>query len=746
MFDDDFDLEAEQLITHDRPTRSGGVDMAAPPVRRRLTVGRADDPQERLADKMADGAVAGLRSSAPTDVRRAAGRDPLGGAEVDDDIQRQIDSSRGNGAALRPREAQHFSNEYGTDLSGVRVHTDSTADTLSRSLQADAFTTGNDVFFRKGTYQPGTSQGDHLIGHELAHVATEGGGGGAAQRSVRRFVSIDDFKAWTNLGTFSTSGDHKNAVVKLLEEYNKIKADSDKRPAWVPNYTTMLQKVNAMIDWTEDYLDENADEKGNPDKAVQKRYEGFLKFLGLAMDRKDGLLETIDKKSSNPEAAKAPKVDPSAAKLRKHTGGDETTLFTKVGMLLSDQVPEDGDEAEFAIELNIPVAPGAFVGGSAKVSAEKDGGKIKARCQLMLSGGGSAGIAEIKGSIGGYVEAQAPDGAMVGDLLQYALYRRMAESNLVPAEVQNYIFGGDTGAKGARRAERKTLATEKKAFGGPEDENNKDNYAESGGIAEIGAELGAGGAKMGIKGSYTEGKRTDRTSLDMKGMTAGDKKSKADTWASRLTGGARGAQESTGRTIRGFNVAFELTAPVEASIEYEARWLAEPGAGGKPGKMTMDTNEVKIDVNLTSGLEALTDDETAGKVTDMASKVLAQIKTSMAKADAKTVEDRERIQLESDIDSMKGDVEGQVEDSISEAAGSLSAITGNEDDAETKVFESKGSIGFGIGINFKDKEVEFALTEQTKREINLGVVKAESTKKSKLFEKKFGGGDGGASS
>jgi len=741
MFDDDFELEAEQLLANDRPSRSAGnVDTAAPPVRRRLTVGRADDPNERLADKMADGAVSSLRTSEPTDVRRAAGSDPLGGAELDDDIQRQIDSRRGTGASLRPREAQHFSDAYGTDMSAVRVHTDSTADTLSRSLQADAFTTGNDVFFRKGTYQPGTSQGDHLIGHELAHVATEGGGG-SAQRSVRRFVSVDDFKSWTYLGMFSSSGTHKEAVVKLLTEYNAIKAKSDVQPAMVPFYTQMLQKVNAMIDWSEDYLDENADEKGNPDKDVQKRYAGFLKFLGLAQDRKEGLEETIDKKSSDPAAAKAPKVDASAAKLRKHTGGDETTLFTKIGMLLSDQVPEDGDEAEFAIELKVPVAPGAFVGGSASVSAEKADGKIKARCQLMLSGGGSAGIAEIKGSIGGYVEAQAPDGGMVGDLLQYALYRRMAESNLVPAEVQNYIFGGDTGAKGARRAERKTLRTEEKAFGEGGDE---DTYAESGGIAEIGAEVGVGGAEMGAKASYTEGKRTDKTSLEMKGMKAGDKKAKADTWASRLTGGARGAQESTGRTIRGFNLAFELSAPVEASIEYEARWISEPGTGGKPGKMTMETNEVSIDVNLSSGLAALAGDEVSGKVTDMASRVLGQIKTETKKKDAKSVEERERIQLEADIDSMKGDVQGQVEDSISEAAGSLSAITGSEDDAESKVFESKGSIGFGIGINFKDKEVEFALTEQTKREINLGVVKAEATKKSKLFEKKFGGGGGGA--
>jgi hypothetical protein len=739
MFDDDFELEAERLLNTERSDRSGGVDMAAPSVRRRLSVGRADDPSERLADKMADSAVAGFRSPDPTGVRRSASADPLGGTEVDNDVQRTIDSRRGSGSALRPREAQHFSDSYGTDLSDVRVHTDATADTLSRSLQADAFTTGSDVFFRKGTYQPGTSKGDHLIGHELAHVASEGGGG-AAQRSVRRFVSVDDFKSWTNLGMLASSGDHKNAVVKLLQEYDGIKKKSDVQPAMVPHYTNMLQKVNAMIDWSEDYLDENADEKGSPDKGVVKRYEGFLKFLGLAMDRKEGLEQTIDKKSSDPAKAKAPKVDASAAKLRKHTGGDETTLFTKIGLGLSQQVENDGDSTEFSIELKVPVGPGAFVGGTASVSAEKDGGNIKARCQLMLSGGGSVGVAEIKGALGGYVEAQGTDGAMVGDLLQYALYRRMAESNLVPAEVQNYIFGGDTGAKGARRAERKTLATEKKAFG---DGSGDDNYAESGGIAELSAEAGLQSAKIGGSASYTEGKRTDKKSLEMKGMTAGDKKGKADTWASKLTGGARGAQESTGRTVRGFNLGFELSAPVEASVGYEARWMSEPGPAGKPGKMTMSDNKLSFEMNLTSGLAALAGDEAAGKVNDAVSKIIGQIETDMKKADAKTLEDRERIQLEADIDNMKGDITGEVENSLSEALGSSGMQDeGTDYAAEGKVYENKGSFSFGVDVDFAGKEVVFTLSEETKRTLDLGVVKVEAAKKSKKFEKKksFAGG------
>ena len=61
------------------------------------------------------------------------------------------------------------------DLSDVRVHTDSTADDLNHSVAARAFATGIDVYFAQDQYKPGTSDGDHLIAHELAHVVQQRG-------------------------------------------------------------------------------------------------------------------------------------------------------------------------------------------------------------------------------------------------------------------------------------------------------------------------------------------------------------------------------------------------------------------------------------------------------------------------------------------------------------------------------------------------------------------------------------------
>ncbi|OIQ81034.1 hypothetical protein GALL_372110 [mine drainage metagenome] len=72
----------------------------------------------------------------------------------------------------------------GADFSGVRVHDDAEADGIARSVQATAFTAGADVYFSRGTYAPGTSAGDHLLSHELAHVVQGGRGASAAAGPV----------------------------------------------------------------------------------------------------------------------------------------------------------------------------------------------------------------------------------------------------------------------------------------------------------------------------------------------------------------------------------------------------------------------------------------------------------------------------------------------------------------------------------------------------------------------------------
>jgi hypothetical protein len=115
-----------------------------------------------------------LQRAGEEDELQAKSADPYGGQVVSDGIESQINAQRGGGTSLDPQTQSQFSGAMGYDMSGVRVHTDSAADTLSRSIGAKAFTTGSDVFFSSGAYNPATTEGQHLLGHELTHVVQQG--------------------------------------------------------------------------------------------------------------------------------------------------------------------------------------------------------------------------------------------------------------------------------------------------------------------------------------------------------------------------------------------------------------------------------------------------------------------------------------------------------------------------------------------------------------------------------------------
>jgi hypothetical protein len=92
---------------------------------------------------------------------------------VTDDIESQIDSSRGSGSSLPDNARGFFESRMDADFSGVRIHTGGDSDQLNRSLDARAFTTGSDIFFRDGEYNPDSNDGRELLAHELTHVVQQ---------------------------------------------------------------------------------------------------------------------------------------------------------------------------------------------------------------------------------------------------------------------------------------------------------------------------------------------------------------------------------------------------------------------------------------------------------------------------------------------------------------------------------------------------------------------------------------------
>lgn len=87
-----------------------------------------------------------------------------------------IESVRGNGNALSDSIRSAAEPVLGLSMENVRVHQDSQSDALARGMTAKAFTTGSDVFLRSDQ----SAADQHLMAHELAHVAQQAGRGDGA--------------------------------------------------------------------------------------------------------------------------------------------------------------------------------------------------------------------------------------------------------------------------------------------------------------------------------------------------------------------------------------------------------------------------------------------------------------------------------------------------------------------------------------------------------------------------------------
>ena len=92
---------------------------------------------------------------------------------VDEDVAARINRERGSGQPLDSAVQAQAGKAMGYDMGHVRVHTSAEADALTHSLSAQAFTTGSDIFFRSGAYDPHTEAGQNLIHHELTHVVQQ---------------------------------------------------------------------------------------------------------------------------------------------------------------------------------------------------------------------------------------------------------------------------------------------------------------------------------------------------------------------------------------------------------------------------------------------------------------------------------------------------------------------------------------------------------------------------------------------
>ncbi|MGA7669814.1 MAG: DUF4157 domain-containing protein [Nitrolancea sp.] len=116
--------------------------------------------------------------------------------DADSPLQRALDESS-PGEPLDREARQALEPGFGYDLSTIRIHADGEADRLTSSVDALAFTSGEDIFFSRGAYQPSSPRGLHLLAHEATHVGQQQAGdvpGTLHESGVRISGPSDDFE------------------------------------------------------------------------------------------------------------------------------------------------------------------------------------------------------------------------------------------------------------------------------------------------------------------------------------------------------------------------------------------------------------------------------------------------------------------------------------------------------------------------------------------------------------------------
>jgi hypothetical protein len=180
----------ERSLQRYAPETSGAASARdyIPAVRERIrrsmvtwrTTGQITGLPEEIAGRLPGAGLSGIFKGLASGLGGLFFKSPGGNARDAGDPA-AIQSRLGRGESLSGATRSRMESAFGHDFSRVRLHHDSAAGQLAGSLNARAFTIGQDVAFAGGEYQPGTPVGDALLAHELAHVVQQSGAQAPAQ-------------------------------------------------------------------------------------------------------------------------------------------------------------------------------------------------------------------------------------------------------------------------------------------------------------------------------------------------------------------------------------------------------------------------------------------------------------------------------------------------------------------------------------------------------------------------------------
>ena len=234
-----------------KPATKGGIFFQP-----KLTVNQPGDRYEQEADRMADQV---MRMAAPGDAiqrkckhceeeeKKEVQRKESSSAAPETDIgfEQYVTGLGTQGRVLPSDTRSFFEPRFGYDFSNVRVHTGSDAAQSARSINALAYTTGNNIVFDSGQYDPYSASGKRLLAHELTHVVQQQSAPRrqAVQRTSARQVACSPGPFTSSGGTviadpvaFITEAEARGSelIARAVADLVAVKDEIDKgsEPAW----------------------------------------------------------------------------------------------------------------------------------------------------------------------------------------------------------------------------------------------------------------------------------------------------------------------------------------------------------------------------------------------------------------------------------------------------------------------------------------------------------------------------------
>ncbi|MEF8866245.1 MAG: DUF4157 domain-containing protein [Salinibacter sp.] len=160
--------------------RSEGSDTKGLAIHPELTVNEPGVKYKKKGDRVADTVLRTGRRK-PDEPVVEPDVDPLqsrlsdASSKVEESVERDITSLRGEGRPLPGSVRSYFEPRFDADFGDVRIHTSPTAAATAQALDARAYTVGRHIVFDEGEYAPGRAEGRGLLAHELAHVRQQVG-------------------------------------------------------------------------------------------------------------------------------------------------------------------------------------------------------------------------------------------------------------------------------------------------------------------------------------------------------------------------------------------------------------------------------------------------------------------------------------------------------------------------------------------------------------------------------------------